>query len=689
MSRSESIEPDEAGADAARAAARAHARAEVLDAVDVLRGRLAASTFPLEGDGVARARQRRRELLDQIEDYLLPRLRSDGAPLLVVVGGSTGAGKSTLVNSILGAPLARPGVLRPTTRSPLLVHHPSDGPWFAPERILPTLARATGEDAASPTAPRTLRLAPYPGIPAGLALLDAPDIDSVEEANRELAAQLLAAADLWLFVTTAARYADAVPWELLNQAAARHAQVALVIDRVDEGSGEVVADLARLAVENGLGEAPLFVIPEADPSTPLDPDGLLPAQAVAPISTWLTGLAGDPGARERVALATRDGVLADLADSATSLAGAADAQAASAERLQGIVTSAYAQAASNVHAATSDGTLLRGEVMARWQDFVGASDVMRSLERGVSRARDSVVSFFRGGRPSVQPVEQAITYGLEAVTLDAVEGARERVRSAWRSDPAGAALLNEAGATASVTGGSTAAVREAIAVQVRGWQDDVVAVVREQGADRRGLARALSFGVNGLGVALMLTVFSMTGGLMGAEVGIAGGTALLAQKVLEAAFGDDAVRRLTQHAQDRLRERLDGLLAADAEVALTAVAAVGVSSDDGAGLVRAAARLSETARAEQAGRPVGLVRPRGGGVALRGAVTERPGSTLTTAQPVTARDVTDGALVTGPAGAPEGAAGADDAAPRRGEPARDAEVVRSGLFGRLFGGGRS
>jgi hypothetical protein len=49
-------------------------------------------------------------------------------------------------------------------------------------------------------------------IPAGLALLDAPDIDSVVVENRQLAAQLLAAADLWLFVTSAARYADAVPW---------------------------------------------------------------------------------------------------------------------------------------------------------------------------------------------------------------------------------------------------------------------------------------------------------------------------------------------------------------------------------------------------------------------------------------------------------------------------------------------
>ena len=47
-----------------------------------------------------------------------------------------------------------------------------------------------------------------------------------------LAAQLLAAADLWLFVTTANRYADAVPWALLDGAAARDITVAVVLNRV-------------------------------------------------------------------------------------------------------------------------------------------------------------------------------------------------------------------------------------------------------------------------------------------------------------------------------------------------------------------------------------------------------------------------------------------------------------------------
>lgn len=606
--------------------ASAVARASLVSAVDIVRGRLTAATLPLDGVGVEEARARRREILAQIDDYLLPRLHADGAPLLVVVGGSTGAGKSTLVNSLLGAALTTPGVLRPTTRSPVLVHHPADAPWFAPERILPSLTRIHTTTAApgsslltvqdgTAAGVRALRLAPFAGMPPGLALLDAPDIDSVEMANRELAGQLLAAADLWLFVTTGARYADAVPWDLLSSAAARHAQLALVLDRVDPGSDPVVADLKRMMSEYGLGDAPLFVVPEAQ----LDERGLLPEGAVADVSGWLTDLGGSADARDEVALATRDGVVRDLVRAVRGLADAADEQAASAARLGRIVESAYADARSQIEKATTDGAMLRGEVLTRWQDFVGTSNLMRSIERGVSRVRDSIVSFFRGGEPDAKPVELAIAHGLEAITIDAIEGARERVRSAWRSDPAGSGILVDAGATAGVTGVGTAELRSAIGEQIRGWQGDVLAIVEEQGADKRGLARGVSIGVNGLGVALMLLVFGSTGGLTGIEIGVAGGTAVLAQKVLEAVFGDDAVRQLAFEASERLTQRLGSLLEADASIALTAVTALAVSPSAGDELRHAAAELERASADERAARVVHAPRGSTPVPALRGA----------------------------------------------------------------------
>src|SRR5919107_4825133 len=183
---------------------------DLLGALEGLRRLLDRELFPLAiGEAVAH-RRALRELTGQLDDYLLPRLRAIDAPLLAVVGGSTGAGKSTLINSLVGADVSQAGVLRPTTRGPVIVCHPSDLAWFTDDRILPQLPRSAGPDG--------LRLAPHPGIGPGLALLDAPDIDSVVSTNRELAATLLAAADLWIFLTTAARYADAVPWQLLHTA---------------------------------------------------------------------------------------------------------------------------------------------------------------------------------------------------------------------------------------------------------------------------------------------------------------------------------------------------------------------------------------------------------------------------------------------------------------------------------------
>jgi len=169
--------------------------------------------------GAAEQRRAVREITSQLDDYVLPRLATIDAPLLAVVGGSTGAGKSTLVNSLVGRRVSAPGVIRPTTRAPVLVHHSLDAEWFTDDRILPGLARSTGDRKDA----RSLQLVAEDSIPAGLAILDAPDIDSVVVENRELAAQLLAAADLWLFVTSAARYADAVPWDFLNSAAERSA----------------------------------------------------------------------------------------------------------------------------------------------------------------------------------------------------------------------------------------------------------------------------------------------------------------------------------------------------------------------------------------------------------------------------------------------------------------------------------
>ena len=84
---------------------------------------------------------------------------------------------------------------------------------------------------------------------------------------------------------------------------------------------------------------------------------------------------------------------------------------------------------------------------------------------------------------------------------------------------------------------------------MRDWQGEVLELVRTEGQGRRTNARIAAYGLNAIGLFLMLVAFSSTAGLTGAEIGIAGGTALLAQRVLEAIFGDQAVREMAAKAR--------------------------------------------------------------------------------------------------------------------------------------------
>ncbi|MGZ4566929.1 MAG: ABC transporter [Blastococcus sp.] len=519
------------------------------DALRALREHVAAVPLGLATAQRDDARRAARGVVDQIEDYLLPRLLDLDAPLLTVVGGSTGSGKSTLVNSLVGAPVTTAGVLRPTTRAPVLVCAADDVAAFSGDRVLPGLPRVTGAAGG----PGTLHLVPRDDVPAGLALLDAPDVDSVVESNRDLAGQLLAAADLWVFVTTAARYADAVPWDLLRTAQQRGTALAVVLDRVPpEAAAEVSADLAGMLQRAGLSAARLFVVRER----PLL-EGRLPADEVAPLRGWLHALAADQEARAAVVRQTLTGALDSLEQRVAGIVSAVGEQTAAAEQLRRAAGAAYAAAFDGIDEGVRSGTLLRGEVLARWQEFVGTGEWMRALQGQVSRFRDRVVAAVTGRPVAGEELQGALENSVELLLRAEAERAAERTVTAWRSLPGGPALL--AGADRELEQVSPD-FPEAAAAQVRDWQGAVLDLVRSEGADKRSRARALSWGVNGAGAAVMVAVFAQTGGLTGGEIAVAGGTTAVGQRVLEAVFGDSAVRSLAARAREDLRARADALL---------------------------------------------------------------------------------------------------------------------------------
>ncbi|MER7460355.1 ABC transporter [Micromonospora sp. NPDC126480] len=548
-----------------------------------LRAAIGAARFPLVLPSAEAATRVGRALTDQLDDYLLPRLRRLDAPLLVVVGGSTGAGKSTLVNSLVKARVSAAGVLRPTTRSPVLVCNPVDATWFRQGELLPGLTRTGGpsED------PRTLHLVTAPALPPGLAFLDAPDIDSVVDANRALAGQLLAAADLWLFVTTAARYADAVPWELLRTAQARGTVIAMVLDRVPPEAGdEVAAHLSEMLADQGLGAAPLFVLPE----TWVDGQGLLPERVTGPLGDWFARLAADADARAAVVRQTLDGALATLHPTVSGLADAIDEQLTTADALDERVAAAYRGAQRTVEQGLSDGRLLRGEVLARWQELVGTGEFFRTLEARIGRLRDRFVAAVTGRPAPAAELRVAIESQLVTLLRGVASEAAENAHTAWRAHPAGAELLDPELAHPSPD------LSERAERLVRDWQRGVLELVRAEGGDKRFVARTAAYAVNATGLAVMVAVFASTAFIpTGLEVATGAGTTVAAQAVLQAIFGDQAVRTLAGRARTDLLARVRALLDEEAARYLARTAAARPAAETAEALRRAADRV-EVAR---------------------------------------------------------------------------------------------
>jgi len=494
------------------------------------------------------AEARTRQLHDHLDGFVLPRLADMDAPLLVLLLGPTGAGKSSLLNTIAGAEVSRAGVLRPTTKDAVLYTSESDS-----NRIL-------GSGRLAAIAKERLRLAAAPASADGVAVIDAPDIDSVERDNRELADVLVEISDLCVFVTTATRYADLVPWEVLRRVRERGLPLVVVLNRVppdEQDRVAVLADAERLLSETDTPDTQqpveLIAIDEGD----VDPrvNGLAREKA-RPLLERIARLAAEADERREVATQALAGSLRGLAPLAHSIADDLEHEAIDADALRRIAATTYAEELASLATAMQGGLMLREEVLRRWNDFVGADQVARFISSGIGRLRAILVTAFRGTPAApVTVVEAEMTSTLEALALRHATDAARRTSIAWSERSAAAALVARNPALWSASEGFGAAVGQGLGA----WMGAIVDDVRAHAGRKRAVAQIAALGVNAVAVAVMLGVFAYTAGLTGAEVGIAAGTALLNQKLLEAIFGEGAMGELIAKARARLLTLLTSL----------------------------------------------------------------------------------------------------------------------------------
>jgi energy-coupling factor transporter ATP-binding protein EcfA2 len=548
-------------------------------AILALRKPIVAAQLPLEAPGVEEARAERRKLLGQIDDYLLPRLRESGSPVLVALVGSTGAGKSTLVNSIVGVQVSMTGIRRPTTNSPVLACHPDDVDWFAENVFLPTVPRVRQEGLARSGRDGLLVLAANEGMPKGVALLDTPDIDSVVAEHRDFAHQFLDASDLWLFMTSASRYADAAVWDLLQHARDRGAALGIVLSRVNEVSAaELVDHFGAMLEANGLSRNQRFLILET-----VLTEGKLPPEASGPIRQWLTE-AAQSDRRVAVLSQTMSGVLDTFPTRVPALAAQVEAQAALRDELIAAVAAAYRVALAEVETSTADGSLMRGEVLARWQDFAGSGELLRALQarRAMGRQRR------RGGPARAQTLRAAVRTALESLLISVADRAAEASVSRWRNLPAGAALLDqlaagedgdawggsqfaadaglifgldpaEAGApkdspeqAAAALGRASADLPTRAARAVSSWQDQVLRAVKAENVTKRSISRLINFDDESLATVLMIGLLVQKAPGADDEESMIG----IPQRLLTSLFGAGPLRDVAKRARADLLDRI-------------------------------------------------------------------------------------------------------------------------------------
>jgi hypothetical protein len=173
---------------------------------------------------------------------------------------------------------------------------------------------------------------------------------------------------------------------------------------------------------------------------------MLPADAYQPIRDWLTETATQADRRVAVLSQTMSGVLDTFKTRVPAMAAHVEAQVVLRGELRRAAETAYQGAFDEAGTGLMDGTLLRGEVLARWEDCMVGGDLRP--RRGAKPAKSAGRKGKRARRGPSRPaaLNTALRSAVESFIVSVADRAAEAVEASWRADPAGAVLLTDAAA---------------------------------------------------------------------------------------------------------------------------------------------------------------------------------------------------------------------------------------------------
>jgi uncharacterized glyoxalase superfamily metalloenzyme YdcJ len=256
-----------------------------------------------------------------------------------------------------------------------------------------------------------------------------------------------------------------------------------------------------------------------------------------------------------------------------------------------------------------DGSLMSGEVLASWQDFAGAGDLLSSLQsrRGSRQHKHRAPA-------RAQALKLAARTAIESLITSVGDRSAENCLARWREHPAGAALLDRLASSGTATAswqsefaaqaglifgwdsaGDSVPLDEASDPQDRmaalgrsspglvthatravgAWQDQVTRLVEAENVTKRSIAKAVTLDDDALATVLVVS-------LLGPGEDDTG-TATIPRRLLTSLFGAGLLRDIMARIRADLRHRVKLILDEDMRRFTDVIDAVG-TPDAAAGL---------------------------------------------------------------------------------------------------------